>query len=181
MPPSPSQNFICGRFISPCGPWPGAMLPQSSKKNRSPAASPRAAAERILARQKEIIGTFDALTGLEITAKRIRCHGDYHLGQILNTGSDFVIIDFEGEPARAVSERTDKALSALRCGGYGAFFSLCRPQCLDRRAGKGAFSSGKCPPHGILGGLLVSVGRRRFPETLHGSCGRRKLSAENGP
>jgi len=48
-----------------------------------------------------------------ITAARIRCHGDYHLGQVLYTGKDFIIIDFEGEPARRLSERRIKHL-ALR-------------------------------------------------------------------
>jgi len=35
----------------------------------------------------------------------MRIHGDYHLGQVLFTGNDFIIIDFEGEPARSISER----------------------------------------------------------------------------
>ena len=36
---------------------------------------------------------------------RIRCHSDYHVGQVLYTGRDFVIVDFEREPVRALSER----------------------------------------------------------------------------
>ncbi|MBS0350246.1 MAG: putative maltokinase, partial [Proteobacteria bacterium] len=49
----------------------------------------------------------------KISAKRIRTHGDYHLGQVLFTGKDFYIVDFEGEPARPLSERRIKR-SALR-------------------------------------------------------------------
>jgi maltose alpha-D-glucosyltransferase / alpha-amylase len=43
-----------------------------------------------------------------LEAMRIRIHGDYHLGQVLYTGKDFVIIDFEGDPARPLSERRIK-------------------------------------------------------------------------
>lgn len=46
------------------------------------------------------------LTGDEVSV--IRCHGDYHLGQVLWTGADFVIIDFEGEPERPIEERREK-------------------------------------------------------------------------
>jgi maltose alpha-D-glucosyltransferase/alpha-amylase len=40
-----------------------------------------------------------------IAATKIRVHGDYHLGQVLNTGNDFVILDFEGEPRKTLGER----------------------------------------------------------------------------
>ncbi len=48
---------------------------------------------------------------------KIRCHGDYHLGQVLWTGKDFVIIDFEGEPARPLSSRRLKRPALVDVAG----------------------------------------------------------------
>ena len=45
---------------------------------------------------------------------RIRIHGDYHLGQVLRTEEDFVILDFEGEPARSRSPNAALKQSPLK-------------------------------------------------------------------
>jgi maltose alpha-D-glucosyltransferase/alpha-amylase len=65
-------------------------------------------AQQVLDSEKSIIERFQLIRNRKISAARIRCHGDYHLGQVLYTGKDFVIIDFEGEPARPLSERRIK-------------------------------------------------------------------------
>jgi maltose alpha-D-glucosyltransferase/alpha-amylase len=70
-------------------------------------------AERVAGMEHEILSLFQSLLAHKISTVRIRCHGDYHLGQVLYTGRDFVIIDFEGEPARSLAERRLKS-SPLR-------------------------------------------------------------------
>ena len=44
----------------------------------------------------------------KITAVRIRCHGDYHLGHLVATGQGFLVVDFEGEADRPLSHRRRK-------------------------------------------------------------------------
>ena len=58
-----------------------------------------------------------SITTVTADAQRIRCHGDYHLGQVLWTGKDFVIIDFEGEPARSLGQRRLKRPAAVDLAG----------------------------------------------------------------
>jgi maltose alpha-D-glucosyltransferase / alpha-amylase len=70
-------------------------------------------AQELLAREADLQQHIRAVLGGRIGGQRIRTHGDYHLGQVLYTGNDFVIIDFEGEPLRPLSERRIKR-SALR-------------------------------------------------------------------
>jgi maltose alpha-D-glucosyltransferase/alpha-amylase len=73
----------------------------------------RAEAREVLGAEKQILEREKRLLDRKTNAAKIRIHGDYHLGQVLYTGKDFVILDFEGEPARVLSERKLKR-SALR-------------------------------------------------------------------
>lgn len=58
---------------------------------------------------KEMIDEFiDDFRQRPLESLRIRIHGDYHLGQVLATGNDFVIIDFEGEPESSIADRKIK-------------------------------------------------------------------------
>jgi maltose alpha-D-glucosyltransferase/alpha-amylase len=96
----------------------------------------RADAGHVLGLQSVIDGRFRRILGRKLGSVRIRCHGDYHLGQMLYTGKDFVIIDFEGEPARALSDRRLKRsplrdiAAMLRSFHYAAYTAL-----LDRKVG----------------------------------------------
>jgi maltose alpha-D-glucosyltransferase/alpha-amylase len=86
--------------------------------------------ERVLALQPEILKRFRTILARKINAQRCRHHGDFHLGQVLWTGRDFVIIDFEGEPLRPLSTRRIKrsalrdVASMIRSFHYAAFQGL---------------------------------------------------------
>lgn len=70
-------------------------------------------AHKVLAHKEEVMQHFRQILDQKITALRMRCHGDYHLRQVLYSGKDFIIIDFEGDPNLPLNERRLKR-SALR-------------------------------------------------------------------
>jgi maltose alpha-D-glucosyltransferase/alpha-amylase len=84
----------------------------------------------VLSRRSQILGSFKLEAEDGALGQRIRIHGDYHLGQVLQVKTDYVILDFEGEPARPIAERRAKSSSMkdvagmLRSLGYAAYSGL---------------------------------------------------------
>jgi maltose alpha-D-glucosyltransferase/alpha-amylase len=131
------------------------------------------AAEELLDRRADLLARFSGLLEGKIDAVRIRTHGDYHLGQVLWTGKDFVIIDFEGEPARPLSERRIKRSPLRDVAGMLRSFDYAVHAALRELADRGVLAPEQA-------GTLESWGRlwylesaafflRAYLETVRGS------------
>jgi maltose alpha-D-glucosyltransferase/alpha-amylase len=107
-------------------------------------------ARQALDHRDALLQQFEELRGVSGSSSRIRCHGDYHLGQVLVTEGDVMILDFEGEPARPIEERRMKCpplrdiAGMLRSFSYAALTAIgaateTRPEDAKRLAPWAAF------------------------------------------
>ncbi len=92
----------------------------------------RGNAQRLLAGREQLAARIAACAVTAGSGRKIRYHGDYHLGQVLVASNDFVIIDFEGEPARSLAERRVKHSPLRDVAGMLRSFSYARSAALHR-------------------------------------------------
>jgi maltose alpha-D-glucosyltransferase / alpha-amylase len=91
----------------------------------------------VIAHQEDVTGRFMAIRQKTMACVRIRVHGDYHLGQVLYSGNDFVIIDYEGEPARSFDDRRIKRSSIRDVAGMiRSFQYVVYSALLDEKTGE---------------------------------------------
>jgi maltose alpha-D-glucosyltransferase / alpha-amylase len=87
-------------------------------------------AHALLALQPALLARLDVLATTRLTATKTRCHQDYHLGQLLWTGTRYALLDFEGEPTRSLTDRRRKrspltdVAGMLRSYSYAAWSGL---------------------------------------------------------
>ncbi len=94
-------------------------------------------ARQLLERGPDLLRRLEQGPQFHAGAVKIRCHGDYHLGQVLRVQEDYVIIDFEGEPMRTVAERRAKQsplkdvagmLRSYHTAAYAGLFAFTQSQ-----------------------------------------------------
>lgn len=138
----------------------------------------RPLAHQVVAQRETLLERLHAIATCAPGFTRIRCHGDYHLGQLLWYENNFLILDFEGEPMRPLAERRRKfsplkdvagMLRSLHYAAYTALlaFTRTRPEDLPRLEPWAAFWQHWISVRFLQSYLAASAGASFLPSQRH--------------
>ena len=106
--PEPISATMLRRWTQQVGDEAAQTLDQLAGTRPDLPAALQLPAQRLLTARPALLERIASLLPEHIDAQITRYHGDFHLGQLLVVGDDFVIIDFEGEPSRPLEQRRSK-------------------------------------------------------------------------
>jgi maltose alpha-D-glucosyltransferase/alpha-amylase len=114
------------------------MLRTLARRLREVPAAAQEDARLVLASEGAMLQHQGRIIAHKLDAMKTAVHGDYHLGQVLNTGKDFVIIDLEGEPRRSLGERALKRSPLVDVSSMMRSFDYAGQVALSRQRGEDA-------------------------------------------
>jgi maltose alpha-D-glucosyltransferase / alpha-amylase len=131
-------------------------------------------ANAVLAARDRVLERLTAWAAGPVEGLKIRIHGDYHLGQVLITRNDFVIIDFEGEPGRSLEQRRAKHSPLRDVAGMLRSFSYVQHSALRGVAHDEAEAAKLAPlaqswESEVRAAFIASYDALAAPATLYGS------------
>jgi maltose alpha-D-glucosyltransferase/alpha-amylase len=105
----------------------------------------RPLALQVLDAESSAVKSLQTVHTTAMSAYRIRCHGVYHLGQLLFTGKDFIIANFDGRSSRSFGERRIKHSGFYDVASMLRSFSHAAHAALEQQVATGAIHSGDMP------------------------------------